>query len=207
MHIYFVRHGESEGNFREIIQDSESPLSENGKKQVKSVAKRLKEISINCIYASPYARAKQTAEEVSSKLNLPIEYWDDLVEMKRTSKIEGLHHKDPQVIEAKRKIAENWLTGEWKLEDGESFIETYDRAHRVLDHLSKNHKDQKVICVSHGTFMKMIVCVAIFGKTLTPQMFWDFNHHAYSENTGITHLRYTQQHGWTLWGWNDVAHF
>src|SRR3989344_5936185 len=97
MNVYFVRHGESEGNKLQKAQNSETPLSTQGRKQASIVANRLKETPIDVLYSSPYVRAKQTAEIIAKELDKPIEYWEPLKERKRPSEIEGLNISHPKV--------------------------------------------------------------------------------------------------------------
>jgi len=59
MKLYLVRHGQSEGNVKQTHQCEDVPLSEEGIKQVKLLAKRLKNNEISTIYASPFLRAKK----------------------------------------------------------------------------------------------------------------------------------------------------
>jgi probable phosphoglycerate mutase len=84
MRIYLVRHGESEGNKKKVFQDPQSPLSSEGVAQAEAVAKRFKGVHVDLIFASPFTRAKMTAEAISNKLHTEIEFWDDLHEIKKT---------------------------------------------------------------------------------------------------------------------------
>jgi len=206
MNVYLVRHGQSEGNLKGQYQGPEVSLSPEGIEQAKILAKRLKNIPINIIYASPFTRAKQTAEIIAKELSLPIEYWEDLRERKRPSELEGLNTDDPKAIEIKDQIAKNWLKGNWKYSDDESFEDLKNRGQTVIKNLVNKHREQDVLCVSHGTIMKMIVSWAIFGNKLTPEVFWEFDNHTWNQNTGITHLGFTDKYGWSLLTWNDTTH-
>ena len=206
MNVYLVRHGESEGNLKNLHQSPEMLLTEEGKRQVIILSKRLKNIPINIIYSSPFARARQTAEIISGELKLPIEYWESLKERKRPSEIFGLKTNDPRAVRINTLISTNWPKGGWKYSDDETFEELKGRAEEVLEHLLKKHKKQNILCVSHGTIMRMIASVAIFGKDLAPDLFWKFNKHTSSGNTGITHLEYLKGGLWKLVSWNDTAH-
>ncbi len=206
MNVYFVRHGQSEGNLNGLHQGPEVPLSQEGRQQAKILAKRLKNIPIDIIYASPFIRAKQTAEIISKELNLPIEYWEGLKERKRPTELEGLHIDDPKAIEIKNQLAENWLREDWKYSDEETYKELIDRANLVVNHLLKKHKNQNVLCVSHGTIVKAIVGSMIFGERLTLPTLGSLNHHLWIDNTGITHCEYTEKYGWGLLTWNDTTH-
>lgn len=206
MNVYLVRHGQSEGNLKGLHQGPDIPLSKEGKKQAKAIAKRLKNVPIDFIYTSPYLRARETAEIISKKLKLPIEFWEDLKERKFPTEIEGLSYDDPKAIEIEEKVAQNWLKGNWKHSDEESFKEIKGRAQAVINHLLEKHERQNVLCIAHGTIMKTIVCSAILGDKLTPGVFWEFSQHVWTQNTGITHLEFTDKYGWGLLTWNDATH-
>jgi len=207
MNVYFVRHGESEGNLKKVHQGENVPLSQKGKSQALAVANRLKKISVDVIYASPYLRAKQTAQIISKELNLPIEYWEQLKELRRPSELEGLEYSDPKAAEIKKIIKENQAKPDWKYSNDESFNDLITRAKEVEKHISKHHKDQNVLCVSHIQIMVMIVMQMIMQDKLTPEVFWQFYYHCRQKNTGITHLEYTDTFGWNLVTWNDTKKY
>ncbi len=206
MNVYSVRHGQSEGNLKGLYQGPDVPLSQKGKEQAKTLAKRLKNIPIDVIYTSPFIRAKETAEIIAKELKLPIEYWESLKERERPTELEGLHIDDPKASEIKEQIAQNWLKGNWKHSDDESFEDLKSRGLKMVKHLLEKHRNQNVLCVSHGTIMKMIVVCSIFGEKLTPEVFWEFNSHTWSQNTGITHLEFIDKYGWGLLTLNDTTH-
>jgi broad specificity phosphatase PhoE len=74
--ISFIRHGESEGNSEGTIQGwLDSPLTELGQRQALLLGQRLAaEGEIVRVFASPLARASETAEIVASALGLDVAY-------------------------------------------------------------------------------------------------------------------------------------
>jgi broad specificity phosphatase PhoE len=206
MNVYFVRHGESEGNKKLIAQNSETPLSSLGKKQAGIVAERLKKIPIDIICSSPYLRAKQTAEIIAKRINKPIEYWDVLKERKRPTEIEGLPISHPKVVKIDKHIEKNRHIPHWKYSDDESYSELFSRASKIINHLLEKHRNQNIICVSHSGIMKMIIFSAILQEKITPDIFWQIYYHLWSSNTGVTQLEYTEKYRWGLLSWNDTTH-
>jgi phosphoserine phosphatase len=206
MNIYFIRHGESEGNQKKFHQGEDVPMSEKGIDQANRVAKRLKEKDINVIYASPHVRTRQTADIISKELNLPVEYMDQLKELKRPSELEGLEYSHPKAVEIKKIIREKQISADWKYSDDESFSEILSRAKATKTHLEKFHKDQNVLCITHVTILIMTVLLFILEDKLSPEVFWQFYYHSRQKNTGITHLEYTEEFGWNLVTWNDTNH-
>jgi len=206
MIIYFVRHGESEGNKKRLHQGPEVPLSEEGIKQGQVLAERLKKHKIDSIYLSPMIRAKQTAGIISDQLKIPVEFWENLKEIGNPSEIWGKPAEDKGILEIKKLARKKFLKGGGRYSDEETFEELNKRAKGVLEHLLLHHREQNVLCVSHATMIKMIICKAIFGESLTPEIFLQLREHLWLKNTGITVCEYTDKWGWTLVKWNDTSH-
>lgn len=206
MNIYIVRHGQSEGNINNIHQGENTQLSKEGKRQSKSLAKRLMDKKIDVIYTSPYLRTKQTAEIIAKQLKIPVEYWDSLKERKRPSEIESLSYNHPKASEIYEITRKNQIKADWKYSDDESFNDLLKRAKEVEKYLLKHHSSQNVLCVSHIGMLIMIVLQIILQNKLTPEVFWQFYYHSRQDNTGITHLEYTDKSGWKLLSWNDTTH-
>lgn len=64
--IYVVRHGETEGNVKKILQGhTDFPLTEKGIKQAQELAVKLKNIHFDEAYSSDLLRAKRTAQIIT----------------------------------------------------------------------------------------------------------------------------------------------
>lgn len=205
MILYLVRHGESLANKNLFHHKPETPLSKNGVEQAKIVAERLKNIEVDFIYSSPLKRAKQTAEIISKRKNLSVEFWENLREIRVPSQVWGKSLDDKETAKIDEQSLQSFIMGD-RYSDEETFEELSARGQSVLDHLLKEHKDQKVLCVSHGTMTKMIVAKILFGNKLTPKIFVFLRKHLWAKNTGITICEYTEKYGWALNTWNDSSH-
>ena len=62
--VYFVRHGQSEDNVAPVFQSPHSPLSAVGRQQAERIAERVSHLSFDALLASPYQRAKETADAI-----------------------------------------------------------------------------------------------------------------------------------------------
>ncbi len=73
MKIYFLRHGEADWPNWDR-PDDERPLTERGKKEMRKVAKFLRELDVPLeeIVSSPLPRARQTADAVADRFNLQV---------------------------------------------------------------------------------------------------------------------------------------
>jgi len=71
--IFIVRHGETDGNARRLIQSPETPLNARGLAQAEALAERLAREGVARIFASDYARAHMTADAVHRATGAPLE--------------------------------------------------------------------------------------------------------------------------------------
>lgn len=204
--VYFVRHAESVASSQKLHQRADSPLSENGKKQAKLVAKRLKNIEIDLVYTSPFAKALETANIINEEMKAPIEIMESFREAKRSTSIEGLQvgsNLPLKIEELARKNRHNPL---WKYEDSETVQEMWDRTKLALNHLVKNNDSQSVLVVSHGITIRVFLTMALFGEKLNTETFHIFQDRVYIHNTSISCLEYDNNYGWRLVYWNDTNH-
>lgn len=73
MILYFVRHGESEGNRLRIATGwTDVPLSARGEEQARAAAEKLKEVSFSACYTSELKRAYTTAEICAAGRGIPV---------------------------------------------------------------------------------------------------------------------------------------
>lgn len=200
MNIYFVRHGESAGNALRLHQNHTVELSELGRQHAAGYAKRLKELSINRIVASPYVRAKQTAEIISQEIGLPIEFSDLFVEVKRPTAIEGKHINEPEVVAIKKMIEERYHDPDYRHSDEDTFALFSGRARKAKEYLNAIDAEN-ILVVSHGDFIKMFLCVVLFGEKLEPWMYLQMRPLLEASHTGITHFK-KKGDEWFLSEWN-----
>lgn len=93
--FYFIRHGETDWNHRNIIMgQSDIPLNELGTKQAIEARKLFKNIEFDNIYTSPLKRAFQTAEILNQDAKYSIIIKEGLKERKWGEK-EGCLHNNP----------------------------------------------------------------------------------------------------------------
>lgn len=150
MKIYLIRHGETTGDIENRFGgDYDDHLTENGKKQAQELAKQLQDKGVEIIFASPRIRAKETADEVSKVLHIPIEVIEDLKERNNYGVLTGLTKEEAKLKHpidfakiAKDKTHHN-------VTDSESYQQIKERAVKVFDEiLLKDH--QVIAIISHG---------------------------------------------------------
>lgn len=153
--LYVMRHCESEANRLNILAArADYPLSEGGKKQAASVARRfLADHAIDRIISSPLSRTVQTAQPFSAATGLPIETNEALLE----------HELGVFTGLSKTEIADRGdypekKTGRWRWrpEGGETYEEIYERVIAFLLKEVLGGPGESVLLTSHAITMRMI---------------------------------------------------
>ena len=72
-HVYFIRHGQSEGNLKHLfLGHTDLDLTDLGRKQAERVGDFFKDIHVDAIYSSDLLRAYHTACPVAKAKGLEI---------------------------------------------------------------------------------------------------------------------------------------
>ena len=155
----FLRHGESVGNAEERFQgQSDFPLTEAGREQARALADRwLKEgMKFDLALTSPLSRARETAEIVAGKLNVPLEA--NSIWMERDAGgVSGLTRE-----EASKLFPEPGFTTPYDAfgESGEGDWELFLRAGKAVHELIKRPAG-KYLVVTHGGLLNKVIYVIL----------------------------------------------
>lgn len=162
--LYFVRHGETEYNRRNIVQGGgiDSEINATGRAQAEKLARRLSSVSVDTVYASTLRRAKQTAD-ILSRPHEPVSktYLQDLEEMSW-----GVFEGEPpseERDEAMEAIKSSWRTGahDRSIEGGESILDVQQRALRAVDHIVTRESGRTVLVVTHGRYLRVLLATLL----------------------------------------------
>ena len=154
MKLYFIRHGESDANVKNVFSNRPpgAPLTEKGRAQAKALAVRLKKENITAVYASTLLRARQTAQVLAEEIGVTVVIDDALREFD-VGKYEGQAFEQGGLDECLA-VIKAWLhSGELdrKIEGGESLSELIARLGPFLKNLQKSHQpDANIVLVGHG---------------------------------------------------------
>ncbi len=159
--IYFCRHGESTGNVNFTFQGcTDNPLTENGRKQCRLLAERLKDTHIDYIYSSPLSRAWETGKMINEYHNARL-IVDNAFQEVCCGAIEDydmldLHDDFPQEM--------YWWDHEpWNFKGpntDDSIALRFEAMEKGLRRLVKDHPGQTVLISSHGGELRMFNCIA-----------------------------------------------
>ena len=93
MLIFLIRHGETPGNARRIVQRPGIPLSRRGVAQAERLARRLAREGIARILSSDLARAAMTAEHLRQVTGAPVQF-DPLLRERNFGDLRGTAYAD-----------------------------------------------------------------------------------------------------------------
>ena len=144
--LLLVRHGETDWNAEGRLQGhTDRPLSDYGRRQAQQLAAEVEAEELEAIYSSDLARARETAEIVGERLELPVVLDPDLRE-KDWGTWEGLSAVERDRVEFV----------------GESTEAHQERMLRALRRISERHPgDGRVLVVTHGGSMRRVQTAAM----------------------------------------------
>lgn len=188
--IYFVRHGQSANNALNLRQGASGGLSPKGQEQAHFVGERFKNVHIDVIIASPYERTKETAALINESIKKPVEYNDLLKERTNPSEIIGKDADSDEVKKIMDVIDRSFHDCSLRYSDEENFEDLRSRSKRLLDFLS-HHKGNRIMCISHRIFLKMVLTYIEQGDALDSHAFAILDYNTKVENTGVALCSYT----------------
>lgn len=168
LHIYFVRHGQTDWNHLQRFQGQQDvPLNALGRRQAEAIAQRLKGGRFDAVYASDLSRAWQTAETVNAHHSLPVVRDPQLRERAygcfEGYTIEESRQKYPELRAAYERDSLNF-----RIPGGESRLEFIQRVGAFFEALRKRHADQTVVVIAHGG-----VLGAVFSHIISQKLGFD----------------------------------
>lgn len=202
--VYFIRHGETDGNSGPFIQGANSDLNDLGIKQVELVANKFRSINFDKLISSTYNRAIQTAEGISKHTNKDIIFSDLFIERIRPSEQVGKDKKSESYLSSEREYELNFKKGK-KYKDGESFVEIINRAKKALNFIDQQD-GKDIVIVTHGIFLKVLIAHLLIGDNLNPEICMDIMKNFKTKNTGITIIEKNKRDRWQIVTWNDHGH-
>jgi broad specificity phosphatase PhoE len=152
MQLLLVRHGESAGNLTRRLQSREDPLTERGRRQAGEVAAFLADRGdVHTIYASPLARAFETAQIIGAATGLGPIPLEGLAEI-NVGEAAGLTFDE--WFEREPELAQHFQSDglDFVWPGGESGRELATRVAADADAIISTHRLEAgaVVVVSHG---------------------------------------------------------
>jgi len=157
--FHLVRHGEH-GLLGRVLAGRMPGvgLTERGRAEIEAVGDRLAGADLAALCASPLDRTRESAEIISRRLDLPIEFRDDVIELDygewTGATFESIRADSRwQLWSVHRSIA--------RIPGGETMREVQRRATEALMELHVRHPDGAVAVVSHGDVIRAALVFAL----------------------------------------------
>src|SRR6266487_374836 len=167
MQLYFVRHGESEANVRQVFsnwdRDPLYGLTDVGRAQVEDLAGRLAGVLFAAFYCSPVLRARQSADIVSARLGIDYVLTRALAEYD-VGELEG--KSDAASWQRYYAVRDTWFRDkDWtaRIEGGESFEDIRARFVPFIEALLASSPPGPGLLLGHGA--RSIACCRSFCRT------------------------------------------
>ncbi len=147
-HLYYIRHGQTVMNTQGIYSGhTDTPLTEEGRRQAKLAGQAAKEMEIDLIICSPLSRAVETAQIIAQEIGYPldkIELNPDLIERNF-----GAMEATPWSPNKSKSISQLGITVD--VDGIEQIDELIARAKKVVDHAHKHPSESEhILLVGHG---------------------------------------------------------
>ncbi|WP_226674851.1 histidine phosphatase family protein [Mesobacillus jeotgali] len=170
IHLYVVRHGETEWNKEKRSQGRlDSALTVKGIDDARSLGERLKDTEFCQIISSPSGRTLETARLIKRERPIPLTTDDRLMEIdlghwqgKTDSEVKDLY---PEAYDAFWNEPEAFAG-----EGGETFLQVQERLLEFLADLEKKVKEGNVLIVTHGVVLKTLYLIC---RNASINQLWD----------------------------------
>ncbi|WP_299093247.1 histidine phosphatase family protein [uncultured Metabacillus sp.] len=184
--ICIIRHGETDWNAIGKLQGrTDIPLNETGVFQAEECAEFLKEFQWDVIVTSPLKRAKQTAEIIKRKIDVPLIEMEEFVE-------KGFGHAEGLMLE-EREAA--FPDGNYPNEETNLSITT--RVMEGIQKINETFKDKRVLLVAHGVVITTILASLSNGEIDAAK--------TRLINACISNI-YFQEEQWKIKDFNQITH-
>ncbi len=171
--VFIIRHGETDWNLQGRMQGwTDTSLNARGLEQAGLIARRMQDESgFAALYSSPLQRAWQTAQVVGRAMGLsPIP--DERLKERCLGIIEGLTF--PEVQEHYPDLYRQWRSEKVRVAlPGEEGREIFrDRVQSLVQEIQERHPDGKIVLVTHGGALGMIMATVMHLEMERHFPFW-----------------------------------
>lgn len=150
--LYFVRHGETQYNVEKRMQGfCDSPLTERGIVQAKSVGKGLSDISFVAAYSSDSQRVQDTAKYAIGDRNIPLVIDKRLKEM-NFGVLEALLEEEIPTLYGDILDKLFSLDVNASAPEGETYAQLFTRTEQAVKEIVEKHASEggNILIFSHG---------------------------------------------------------
>lgn len=206
MHVYFVRHGETLLNEKNIHQSPNTALSPKGREQSVTVAEYLRGVNPDLLITSEYTRARETAGVIGQYVGLVPQANGLFYEIERPSSLYGKSHFHIETLRYVIGSVLNRKNKTWRYKDAENFEDISSRAQRALAYIESLEKEHNsVVVVSHTVFINIMVSYMCKNRMLDVRdLLLTFLHIEKMKNTGIVHVEFLGRSSGNVCAWRLI---
>jgi len=195
--IILIRHGETEWNSQQRMQGhSNSDLSSVGQAQIQALGQWMKNVPFDHIYSSDSLRAKHTAEAITQfsghKLKIDLRLREKNLGVFEGLTSEEARERHPEVFRLFKTAGSKYV-----IDEGESTQQLQDRALEIVDEIRIKHPEERVLLVTHGGFIRVVMKYSLGLSLETPTRFL-------IRNTGVFRLVWEDK--WIVSQMGGVSH-
>lgn len=216
-HVWLVRHGQSAGNVArdaaeaaglelieiEAAREMDVPLSPLGEEQATALGAwfRTQAVRPTMILASPFVRARRTAELVHAALGGSVVLRiDERLREREMGSLDrltraGILAKYPREAELRAKIGKYY----YRPPGGESWCDVMFRVRATLDHLRLVRTEERVLLVAHQV---VVLCARAAIEHLDERALLDIDAQGDVTNCGVTSYVANERRELVLTGYN-----
>jgi len=193
--LYLIRHAQSQGNTGDDLTTGDPHLTEVGWEQARRLGERFARQPVDVLYASPLARAQETAQPIAEAAGLPLRTEETLSEIALgTAEVNARMFSGEEARVLAERIAREATWDAFPGSEGSAAARR--RVQAIMDRIVEEHAGQRVAIVSHGGFIQTYVSL-VLGLS-RDFVFYPFN-------ASITSVR-AQGERRVIWRLNDIAH-
>ncbi len=151
--IYYVRHGQSETNARDVICGAmNAQLTEQGHEQAREIARRILAagLHIDEIVHSPLDRARATARHISEAIGAPMRE-DPRFKEQNFGRLQGQSRLESDYYQVVQHLADSMGGGESMLRVGQRVFNALDDLRRLADADGKTR-----LVVAHNGILRLV---------------------------------------------------
>ncbi len=200
--LMVIRHGETEWNVQQRFQGhGDSPLTSNGRADVRALARRLKQTAFDRLVSSDLGRARETAALIAEQTGHRV-VTDPLLRERNYGVMEGL--TIPEIKTRYTESLQKLIDGDPDavIPQGESHRQHYDRNILFIKRLLRDHAGTITLLVVHGGVLDSLLRFVTGLPLDYPRCFTAVN----ASLNVFAHGMFFRKIRWVVETWGDVAH-
>lgn len=162
LRIFLIRHGQTSWNESRRLQggNSDTLLNDEGERQGRCLAERLRKEEVKAVYSSPMSRAVSTAKLIAASHNLELIPEPDFREI-NCGTLEGAALRE--IGSRLQQMVRGGSEGDplFKNYGGESLDELQKRAWGAILRMAEKYQDATIVVVSHYFVIAAILCAVL----------------------------------------------